>query len=623
MSTPTPILSYDFSNYVANASTLTPSVGSTSLQVASPSSNTFSSAAPNPNLTLLLGSLLYTPLPISNVRTIELWYVRKVSSISTTNQTLVDITSPADNSTVLYTIRTNGATSQTNTNMVDSVFYKDTIENTITSTTNFMNYDSGDVITFGQTVIVLNSKTAGYLGFFGNSTGTGGNWNGVSVSEIHVYSSALTATQVNLLYNMRGPSRYGLTESDRRVTRPPNFVYRPLIPIAEYDFNGYTNLGGTIFNSREVTNGLVANATITAPLNNVFTSDSVNSFLTLAPLQAGVSGSITTPALSGIQTIELWIRQEGAPLDGAVFMDFTSSNLAYSAIQYDSIANDIVMGNGFNNIEMYNNSVKSITHLRTSIYEELWDVPNSTSKGWRQLVFVLREPVFGTLCFFANRSTFFMGCRLSVANIALYNYRLTSREVVKLYDTKRARYLLPAMPYLQMDTTFQNSSVYIEKKNAWFGCVLFRGSITSTQTYTSSASNIVAFGNTDSWATTFNREYYNNLVAVTSGLGSLFRGTFVARIPGFYIIQALVRLQDNDTSVFELAPYLFSPDGIREKHDKRITRIIFSSTSGRRAMPIQSLVYMEAGASFFFANTSSVSVPIVSYSMGGVYLGPV
>jgi len=204
-------------------------------------------------------------------------------------------------------------------------------------------------------------------------------------------------------------------------------------PIARYDFNNYTANDPTIADS--VPGG--SNASINEYTLNTFnTSNASNKYLTIygPDIDQSQTGGITTPTLSNVTAVEMWVRLDVSAGYGQYFVDFREG--ATNGYWITTNTGDYAVGPDFNNAKIYFNTVGQVvdsTAGTPSIVQTLYNT------GWTQVVLYPSASFTDDLAFFM-RYTGIQAIPISVADILVYNAPLNDDIVKGLYNDKCARY---------------------------------------------------------------------------------------------------------------------------------------------------------------------------------------
>lgn len=201
-----------------------------------------------------------------------------------------------------------------------------------------------------------------------------------------------------------------------------------------YDFNNYTA------NSPLITDETNDNdAVIHSPdLNTFDETDPANKFLTIyAPdIFPSETGGITTPPISGVQTIELWVRMDIEANYGTYFIDFRGG--LDNGFMIGGTSGAGTVGTDWIGQTIYYNTVPRTITATTNPVADLY------TQGWTQVVLV-RTPSYtddmSLFCRFSQQQ----GCPISVAQIIIYDGLLTQTEIVGSYNFYRSRYGLPSV----------------------------------------------------------------------------------------------------------------------------------------------------------------------------------
>lgn len=204
------------------------------------------------------------------------------------------------------------------------------------------------------------------------------------------------------------------------------------IPIATYDFNSYTVYSATIANQA---GGAIGAATVSLETYNTFVeTNPSNKYLTIyAPDNyPSPTGGITTPSISGIYSVEMWVRLSSAGTYGQYFVDFrTGLSDGYIIGAGGAVSGNV--GPGWTGKNIYYNTVGSVLTATTNVVTTL------NNNGWFQVVLVTNTPFTAYGSFF-YRFSGVQGMPLSVAEISIYNVALSAAQIKELYNNKCSRY---------------------------------------------------------------------------------------------------------------------------------------------------------------------------------------
>ena len=227
------------------------------------------------------------------------------------------------------------------------------------------------------------------------------------------------------LYASWNPATYIGSQGRTYLTQPP-------IPVGEWDFNNY------IANSIDLSNSIVGGdpATIYDETNNIYTSDTVNSYLTIyAPNNfPSVTGGMVLPQTQ-FRTIEMWVRYGTWGGYGQFVLDCRP-------LQINSfwVTRDDQIGFAWNNGTFYNNCISQTIDSTAGTPIVTDEISNL---GWRQLVFVTPFEFDANPSLFVRFSQI-QGMPVDVADVAIYKENLYPDQVKALFNLKCYRYgLLP------------------------------------------------------------------------------------------------------------------------------------------------------------------------------------
>jgi hypothetical protein len=216
-----------------------------------------------------------------------------------------------------------------------------------------------------------------------------------------------------------------------------SFTSVSVAPIATYDFNNYSASSPTI--SNEISPSPFGSASINLPTSNVYvTADPTNKYLTMfAPNNfPSETGAITTPSISGVYSVEMWVRLDVNLSYEQYFIDFRTG-----------LADGFIIGaggGGAGNIgsdwvgqKIYYNGDE--VRIDSATYNPVTWLYNN---GWTQVVLVSSTPFTDDMTFFAALTNQ-QGMPISVAEISIYDVPLTPDNVRAAYVNKNLRYNLP------------------------------------------------------------------------------------------------------------------------------------------------------------------------------------
>lgn len=208
--------------------------------------------------------------------------------------------------------------------------------------------------------------------------------------------------------------------------------------LANYDFNFYTEFDSEVQN--QVSGSPIGGATIFLPLDNTFDeTDPANKNLTIyAPNNAGdPTGSIQTPTITGIQSIEMWVNLSYFGGDGNYGQYFIDGRTGLDAgFIIGAASGDGSVGAGWVGSKIYYTNANATNEVITAITNPITQI---AERGWTQVFLVSPTPFTDDISFF-SRFTAIQGCPLGVADITIYNGIVTDPDIINLFNAKCSRY---------------------------------------------------------------------------------------------------------------------------------------------------------------------------------------
>lgn len=226
-----------------------------------------------------------------------------------------------------------------------------------------------------------------------------------------------------------------LTEATYQLVTATPEPINPLEPLANYDFTFYTANAATIENSE--VGSPYGVASILVPTENTYWPGG-NSYLWLQwqayPLACG---GLTTPAITNVQTVEIWMSITDSPPVGMYLVDFQlgqASGYIVCAPSGDGNVGSALVGG-----TVFVNGSPTVLTATTNVFPALTDM------NWKQVVIVSPTPFSDDMSFLVNHLGS-QGLPSQVAQVCVYQSQLTEAQVKTLFNNKCSRYGLPPLP---------------------------------------------------------------------------------------------------------------------------------------------------------------------------------
>lgn len=210
------------------------------------------------------------------------------------------------------------------------------------------------------------------------------------------------------------------------------------VPLAIYDFNEYFQYQPEI--SNQVPGSPIGGATIHLEFNNFFDDTNLanKNLVIYAPDNGGgLTGGITTPTITGMQSIEMWVNlayDESGGNYGQYFIDGREGLNAGFIIGAETGSGSV--GDGWVGQKIYYTNINATSEAITGITNPMAQI---VYRGWTQVVLVRDAPFTDDISFFC-RFTAIQGCPLAVAEITAYDGPLNTADVLVLFNSKCSRY---------------------------------------------------------------------------------------------------------------------------------------------------------------------------------------
>lgn len=219
------------------------------------------------------------------------------------------------------------------------------------------------------------------------------------------------------------------------VTAVPEPV-NPLLPVADYDLNSYTAGSESLINS--AVGSVYGDATVNVAVMNTFYPGSPNSYLNLywAPYPE-FTGGLITPTVSGIQTVELWMRLTSLNMGGQYLVDFRTGLTNGYIIGAGS--GDGSVGAGQVGNTLWVNGTPTVLTAVTNF------VPLLTDYQWKQVVLTCEVPFDDNMSILLSQANV-QGTPSEVAQVCVYTTKLTAEQIKTVFNAKCSRYGLAPLP---------------------------------------------------------------------------------------------------------------------------------------------------------------------------------